>query len=455
MPLSKIPPTISLHPTDTPLSTTPQDHLTTSPPELLLAILSHLPPSTLYPLSRTSKYIHTFLLTHAATICNTAIQSTYSLASTILHSQHSSTGWLIPTHPAILNEERRLVRDKILFSGCKCPPCRQVLHSSSSTDLSVSELDEIHGLGALNCLNGLRSQSCKARKEIDSCLKLSKPGPQYLVFLEKYSWEIVTRHSMSSFSNSNSNSNSNETAGSQDSTAVPSPTSTSNGENQGNAEIEQDAGGEEEREREKEEAMFEFMVGNYCVRRFLESAEKVLSSLPSPTSNPAPPSPRFSPIIDQGRKLRRKLLRNRMVKRQRIEVSEVAEVVEDRVVDGRQSNPASPSPTPRRMMFGEISPSTSDPNNDEKALLVQQKKVVGERWEDGLLWYHGLQGLGSDPEEAKDEQNGMEGKERRRGCMAVLKKGLGIISRRVRTLFMGRCVGLRKLRVGGFRALEG
>ena len=330
-----------------------------------------------------------------------------------------------------------------------------MLHSSSSTDLSVSELDEIHGLGALNCLNGLRSQSCKARKEIDSCLKLSKPGPQYLVFLEKYSWEIVTRHSMSSFSNSNSNSNSNETAGSQDSTAVPSPTSTSNGENQGNAEIEQDAGGEEEREREKEEAMFEFMVGNYCVRRFLESAEKVLSSLPSPTSNPAPPSPRFSPIIDQGRKLRRKLLRNRMVKRQRIEVSEVAEVVEDRVVDGRQSNPASPSPTPRRMMFGEISPSTSDPNNDEKALLVQQKKVVGERWEDGLLWYHGLQGLGSDPEEAKDEQNGMEGKERRRGCMAVLKKGLGIISRRVRTLFMGRCVGLRKLSVGGFRALEG
>jgi hypothetical protein len=49
----------------------------------------------------------------------------------------------------------------------------------------------------------------------------------------------------------------------------------------------------------------------------------------------------------------------------------------------------------------------------------------------------------------------MDEKERSRGCMAVFKKGLGIISRRVRGLFMGRCMGLGKLRVGGFRALEG
>jgi hypothetical protein len=51
----------------------------------------------------------------------------------------------------------------------------------------------------------------------------------------------------------------------------------------------------------------------------------------------------------------------------------------------------------------------------------------------------------------------IEEKERKeRGCIAVFKRGLGVIGRMVRGMFIGRYVGMRRVvGVRGFRALEG
>jgi hypothetical protein len=254
---------------------------------------------------------------------------------------------------------------------------------------------------------------------------------------------------MSAFSQSNTNQ-----GGSQDTTAAPSPTDTSNthvqdGENEEGEEAE-DAE-RERQEREKEEAMFEFMVGNYCVRRFLESAEKALSSFSAATSTQSRETSTLSTPQMRINTLRRKL-RKRMARRERVEISEVVEeVIPDRPADERQNHPASTEATPRRMMYGEVSPASDA--QDEKALLVKDRKAPGERWEDGLLWYYGLQSLNSGSEEDGNEEMDEKTERRDRGCMAVFKKGFGVISRRMGSLVGSwRCLG-RGIR--GFRALEG
>jgi hypothetical protein len=419
-----------------------------------------------------------------------------------LQSSYEESGWLVPTHPAIKNEERRILRDKILFSGCKCPPCHLTIQTSSSSNLSLSDLDTIQGIMGLNCLSGFRPTHCKAKKDIDSCLKLSSPGPQYLVFLEKYSWEIVTRHSMSSLSPSTSKQES------QTSTATPSPTGTSSSNTTAASppdiptEISEEENDEREREREereKKEAMFEFMVGNYCVRRFLDSAEKALSSFSSTTTTPPqPPNP--SSTQTQLSKLRAKLRKRLRKSKQRVQVIEVGveseveveveEVILDQERDGEDREVAVEvrnTPQPRRMMFGEIPPSSlplpSSTSSDEKPLMAATRKH-GEGWEDGLFWYYRLHQplLSSNPDFNPDfdfdsgEKNARNGDEeeqeeevggevddekaarRHRGCFAVVRKGFGILSRRMEALFSSRCLGgMRGMRVGikGFRALEG
>jgi hypothetical protein len=393
-----------------------------------------------------------------------------------LQSSYEESGWLVPTHPAIKNEERRILRDKILFSGCKCPPCHLTIQTSSSSNLSLSDLDTIQGIMGLNCLPGFRPTHCKAKKDIDSCLKLSSPGPQYLVFLEKYSWEIVTRHSMSSLSPSTSHQES------QTLTAAPSPTGTSSSNTTAASppdtptEISEEENNERQRdreEREKRQAMFEFMVGNYCVRRFLDSAEKALSSLSSTTTtppNPTTPSSTQTQLSKLSAKLRKRLQKSK----QRVQVIEVAvesdveveveEVIPDRDAElGENQNDQEREERevraePRRMMFGEIPPS----NSNEKPLMPSPRKL-GEGWEDGLFWYYRLHQpfLDEDEDEGDGDRDGEELDEkanrRHRGCFAVVRKGFGILSRRMETLFSGRCLGgMRGMRgIKGFRALEG
>lgn len=129
---------------------------------------------------------------------------------------------------------------------------------------------------------------------------------------------------------------------------------------------------------------------------------------------------------------------------------------------------------PRNMMFGEIPPTSltlpHSASGDEQPLMARKRKL-GEGWEDGLFWYYRQPLLsfspGSSSENGENEDEGEEGEEvvdekverSDRVCFAAVRKGLGILSRRMEALFSSRCLGrgMRGMRVGikGFRALEG
>ena len=445
------PPSLTTHPLSTPLPTpSPTNHLHITPPELLLQIISHLPPTTLYPLSQTSHYLSTFLHQHAAIICNTYILSSpsYSRAAAILSSQHND-GWLLPTHRAVLDEEARITKDKILFSGCRCTSCFSVIQSQSqpSLDLEKEDLDaEIAEM--------IRGEECKARKAIDTATRLSQPGPQYLVFLEKYAWEVITRHTMSSLSPP---STATSTANGEE----ISPPSTADANDQENREGESEEETEEEKqEKEKQEALFAFMIGNYCVRRFLDSAEKALtsfhtSSYPKPTTS--------SPTLPISPHRPTKKLRKRPFLARRREVEVLAETQVEEVIPDRPDRPShldstntSPQTTPRRLIFGEISSSQTLLPSSTSTSTSNSTSAHKERWQDSLFWYYrSLTPAEPDSDEHVEEK--VEKKER--GCFAVVKRGFGILGRKVGGwgLFRGKagCLGARRVRMGGFSVLEG
>lgn len=82
--------------------------LCTLPPECILVIISHLPPSTYTPLVQTSHHFLAFFSTHAATICNNHILTHHALSASYLNSIYLD-GWLVPSHPAIAIQERLLL----------------------------------------------------------------------------------------------------------------------------------------------------------------------------------------------------------------------------------------------------------------------------------------------------------------------------------------------------------
>ncbi|KAH6679320.1 hypothetical protein B0J14DRAFT_295190 [Halenospora varia] len=128
--------------------------LLTIPPELLLKIISHLPTPTtasLHALTLTSRGLSTFIHTHAALICNTAILTHYPLQSLLLSSHLitstlDSQNWLVPSHPSMNSIERwRVSNDQLRFG------------------------------------------------RFEEETRLTEGGPQFLLFLEEYCGEIGVR----------------------------------------------------------------------------------------------------------------------------------------------------------------------------------------------------------------------------------------------------------------------
>ncbi|KAH9207459.1 hypothetical protein DL95DRAFT_450325 [Leptodontidium sp. 2 PMI_412] len=322
-----------------PPATPAKDHLTTLPPELLLAIISHLPSSSsLLPLSQTNIYLQTFLLTtHAATICNTFITTRHSHASSILSSTYRD-GWFLPTHEAVLGTEKRITREQIRKAGCGCPDCRAFLHSSRSTTASSSELSLASDSSTQGCLKlpcfptsptrpSQASSTCKAQHLFDTPWKLSMPGPMFLVFLERYEWEIETRYDM----------------------------------------LEAECKDSDNAKRDEEERRFSFIVGNYSVRRFLEDVERGFEC--DPVSG--------KETCNNGHQ--KKGLGGRLsgsIKKGWVRGKRMVQLKKKSETPGPQSRNSTPP------LFGEIEKPESDTATAQKH---------DRSWMTGLLWYYGLQ----------------------------------------------------------------
>src|SRR6266536_2126805 len=247
--------------------------LTTIPPEILLQIISYLPHSaSIYALSHTSRLLAAFLHTHAATICNTRILGRYAHAATILKSEFKD-GWLVPTHFCITLAEERYM----LSRGTVLPP---TLHPTIRERLSINLCRRCGNMRGFCFLPDsdpdasddqyydpdLQSNSDRPPQptttgrtpyynphhhdlalalDLGLKIKLSRPGPQYLAFLEKYSWEIETRHSMAQGSGS----------GTSETITLLKGTFS---------------------EHVNDTTEFDFMVGNYCVKPFLQLCDDTI-----------------------------------------------------------------------------------------------------------------------------------------------------------------------------------
>jgi hypothetical protein len=121
-----------------------RDRLSTLPSELLLMIISEVPLSSFLDLVHTSKGLREFIKANARKICNLAIESRFPLQAKYLRPAKVS-GWITPTHWAILEWEERAVEE------------------------SRGRIDY---------------RRVEDWKSWDYKIKLGEPGPQYLALLE-------------------------------------------------------------------------------------------------------------------------------------------------------------------------------------------------------------------------------------------------------------------------------
>ena len=349
--------------------------LTTIPPEILLTIISHLPSSShLLALTQTSTHLRAFTHTHAAQICNIFINTRFPLASSLLRSAHDpNTNFLIPTHPLIKDCEDNILgsvpasiscdldnesllpfslptrskpltdinRSKIRFTQCPCPSCRDfILPNANGYRVELNSTQSFQN--GHEMMEYDPQEGCRSKNEIKSMTRLSQPGPQYLVFLERYAWDIEARWRMVE---------------------------------RKKKELEEK--GEAVGDGDGDQWDWEFMVGKYCVERFLRDAERVMRY----TGAIDPPSDdevdEFSSSSSSKDTMKRGLLRKKLCRRNtpppaknsagNSSGNEVREKGKQKTV------------VKVKMMFGEI----------EKGEL----KIEKETWVKGLLWYARPRGI--------------------------------------------------------------
>lgn len=170
---------------------------------------------------------------------------------------------------------------------------------------------------------------------------------------------------------------------------------------------------------EDEKVVFEFMIGNYCVKKFLEDTEKEFSSHKSLAS--APPSPVVMVKEKFKVKLRKKFARKKTDKKEKA---------------------MEQAPPTQRRMFGEI----------EKAPTTTA--IEKDTWVKGLLWYHGLSSgvepemIEEDPVTGSHETTKPKSKGKNKNCMSGMKAGMKKAGSSMGNWF-------RRLRCGGdFQSLD-
>lgn len=285
--------------------------------------------------------------------------------------------------------------------------CQQTL-SSTFSSVSSSSTISIPETGGLLCFPSTKAATknikCKAGLHEQNLLRISEQGPQYLVFLERYGKEIQIRYEMMRTVR--------DMIG-----VVTSPTDANNDWEEKN-----------EGRREEERERFGFMVGNYCVRRFLGDMEKALT--PKPVHEAFKASEVSSGVLEKGLERWNKLTAScRGLRKEKKEVK-------------TESGP--------RLMFGEI-PSAEKVVIDEK---VTEKR---EEWVDGLSWYYGFNsvtgGVEQKGEEIRKKNRKMEGL--RNGIIDVKDNAERFIKEKAMKMGLRMKLVFRRCNGGDFESLEG
>ncbi|KAK2627078.1 hypothetical protein QTJ16_003044 [Diplocarpon rosae] len=325
----------------------PTDRLTSLPPELLLQILGHLPSAaSLLPLSQTSTYLQSFILgTHARSIVNALITVHHAASAALLGAQVNESGWLVPTRRCVLEAEQKVVRERVQRSGCMCGSCREVLLDSSSAPGSDGSLEREGG--RWNCLSPSAAALWPSRRHthtpIPTPFLLTLPGPLFLVFLERYEWELSTRHAMR-----------------QAAPATPA-------------------------QQREDERRFDFVVGHWLVRRFLDDVERDFGagvSGPSRSRSRSRWEEKSGWVGDAEKWESNRERVQRYLSRVRGSVG------------GARAKMADAGDEPKKLFFGEITPPLSSPPSSSPAPPFSSSSCSSSSssptWTRGLLWYYGI-----------------------------------------------------------------
>ncbi|CZR59954.1 uncharacterized protein PAC_09849 [Phialocephala subalpina] len=278
--------------------------------------------------------------------------------------------------------------------------------STSNLSLDSSSSSEQEGLIS-TCLpipaSLMGVSECRAKTALESTVKLTEAGPQFLVFLERYGWQVETRWAVFLKHQQDTGTIKEGEEDEQEDTAE---------------EVDEEDGEVKMGGKEEERIVFEFMIGNYCVKKFLEDAERDLTSFKSLAAFPS------TPAIKVKEKFKVKV-KERFRRKEKVEKKkEVTEAV----------------PAPRKM-FGEI----------EKAPTIAVEK---DSWVKGILWYHGLR-FGAESEAVEqdlvtgsDETAKIKSKSKGRSCMNSVNVGMKKVGSSMGHWF-------RRLRCGGdFQSLD-
>jgi hypothetical protein len=126
---------------------TRKNHLSSLPPEVLLLILAELPLDSYLDLVQTSKFLREFLKINAALICNLCILSQFPLEGAVIPFARVN-GWIVPTHTDITILESYVLDKKRYYDRAR----------------QIKEENDAYGQ--------------------DLRLKLTQPGPQFLLWLQ-------------------------------------------------------------------------------------------------------------------------------------------------------------------------------------------------------------------------------------------------------------------------------
>jgi hypothetical protein len=165
------------------------------PPEIFLSICIYLSESDFLSLKLSSPHLHQLINSHAAALCNTLICARYPLEAALLNSKLQD-GWLVPTHPCVLNEEayarnrHRHHRSKSSSSSASASSFCTVGSSFSSSRSRSRDTSPS------SPWSSSVSAGCSFAADSRIRLDLSTPGPQYLRFLAEYSFEIRVAEQM-------------------------------------------------------------------------------------------------------------------------------------------------------------------------------------------------------------------------------------------------------------------
>jgi hypothetical protein len=304
-------------------------------------------------------------------------------------------GWFVPTHSCIAKQERLLLKEK----WKDCASCSRSASSdgkdNDSTSVILSPFDENGEVS--DKLPPVQQRSpCLEQHEKELCLALSTPGPQYLRFLEEYSFEILVRYQVEVDKIAKKGKPVFKAWSSSQSTLAENNNDDTEDDGKGGAIMFMNSALiRRSKIRKVTSPDFEWKVGTYAVRRFILKLDAFRKDLDEPLE-PDTPRTNGSPNCDA-----------EVEAREKIAIAGIWEKIQNALKIKKRKK--------RKLGFREIEDEKSgggaaQERSEARGDGVRKGRGDARMW--GLLWYYGISGVANCPDEEEGRLGWVEARER-------------------------------------------